>query len=89
MLARDVEVRVWALLRSCDPDDLEGGMVLRIEELPLQRFQTAAEDVGLGGVQSLGQTLQALLLAGVQVDLSGHCRDRETSGVVFVRFGDE
>ena len=71
MLPGYVEVTLRFLLRSSDSDDLEGRVALRIEQLPLQRLQTTAQNVGLGGVHLLGQPLEPLLLGGVQVDLDG------------------
>ena len=71
VLPRYVEVALPTVLHSRDPDDLEGRMVLRIEQLPLQSLQTAAEHVGLGGVQLRSQTLEPLLLGGIQINLRG------------------
>ena len=71
MLPRYVEVALPTVLHSRDPDDLEGRMVLRIEQLPLQSLQTAAEHVGLGGIQLRSQTLEPLLLGGIQINLRG------------------
>ena len=70
-------------LRRSDPDDLEGRMLPWIEQLPLQRLQAPAKDVRLGGVQHFGQTVQALLLGGVQVDLGRLARG---TGLAFAAF---
>src|ERR1041385_388413 len=62
-------------------DDLERRVLVGVQHLPLERFQRAPQDVGLGGVKLVGQALEPPAVGAVAIDLNRLPRARGGAGV--------
>ncbi|WP_428276157.1 hypothetical protein [Candidatus Palauibacter sp.] len=71
MSTRHIGFRFSLARRSAseETDDRKRRVTIRIRELRFQRLETFPQDVRLGRIERLPQTLQALSLRGREVDL--------------------